>query len=247
MLFAWGQGTNGAIGNNAIINRSTPVQIGGTINTLFYSPTQLTTSSYSQVSAGLSHTLAITSTGTLFSWGRNDAGQLGITAGINNISLSLQGIVLQRSDGTVAVAGVGIFGQLLDGTTLATSARSAPVQLGTYYSNNIDTWIKLAVYNQAYSGFIGIKKDGTLWAWGTNANGQLGDNSTITRSSPVQIGSSIWIDISIGTDHVIGIQNNGTLWSWGANANGQVGDNTTISRSSPVQITSISANFVSYY
>ena len=77
---------------------------------------------------------------------------------------------------------------------------------------------------------------GTLWTWGDNNIGQLGDNTTINRSSPIQIAGTTWIEIAGGGHHSLARKSDGTLWAWGCNSSGQLGDNTTIHRSSPVQI-----------
>lgn len=84
---------------------------------------------------------------------------------------------------------------------------------------------------------IALKNDGTLWAWGDNSYGQLGDGTTATRSIPVQIGEeTAWTDVAAGDFHTIAIKNNGTLWAWGQNSSGQLGDGTTTNRTAPVQI-----------
>jgi alpha-tubulin suppressor-like RCC1 family protein len=81
------------------------------------------------------------------------------------------------------------------------------------------------------------KTDGTLWTWGGNTLGQLGDNTTAHRSSPVQTISSnnTWRQASCGLNHMSALKTDGTIWSWGGNAYGNLGDNTTTNRSSPVQ------------
>ncbi|MES2762797.1 MAG: LamG-like jellyroll fold domain-containing protein, partial [Bacteroidota bacterium] len=84
---------------------------------------------------------------------------------------------------------------------------------------------------------LAIKGDGTLWAWGFNSYGELGDNTTTNKSTPVQIGSATnWKTVSIGQYHSMGIKTDGTLWAWGSNSNGQLGDGTTVSKLVPVQI-----------
>lgn len=92
---------------------------------------------------------------------------------------------------------------------------------------------------------IAIKINGTLWSWGLNGYGQLGDRTVICRSSPVQeiTSSTDWCLSSGGTDHSLGIKTAGTLWGWGRNSCGQVGDRTGINRSSPVQEISSSTNW----
>ena len=91
---------------------------------------------------------------------------------------------------------------------------------------------------------IGIKNDGTLWAWGRNNSGQLGDNTTVSKFLPTQIGVATWADISTKGDHCLGIKTDGTLWAWGYNGNGQLGDNTLVDKLVPTQI-GIATNWVS--
>ncbi len=81
-----------------------------------------------------------------------------------------------------------------------------------------------------------IKQDGTLWAWGENLNGQLGDGTITKRPSPVQVGASTdWLTVTAGNRHSLGIRLDGTLWAWGYNRYGQLGDGSTTDRHSPLQ------------
>lgn len=87
----------------------------------------------------------------------------------------------------------------------------------------------------AYSHLI--DSDGSLWAWGKNDVGQLGNGTTVNRLTPVQIGSSNnWSQVSTKQSHSLAIKEDGTLWAWGENGYGQLGDGTNIDRHSPVQI-----------
>lgn len=84
---------------------------------------------------------------------------------------------------------------------------------------------------------LAIKADGTLWAWGGNAYGQLGDGTTVNKLVPTQIGSSTdWESVAAGFGHSVAIKNNGTLWTWGFNLNGQLGDGTNVNKTVPTQI-----------
>ena len=87
-----------------------------------------------------------------------------------------------------------------------------------------------------------VNDTGTLWIWGDNYCGQIGDNTITYRSSPVQIPGTSWNDIAGGSCHSFARKSDGTLWSWGINNNGQLGDNTTTNRSSPIQIPGTSWN-----
>jgi alpha-tubulin suppressor-like RCC1 family protein len=76
----------------------------------------------------------------------------------------------------------------------------------------------------------------TLWSWGYGSDGQLGQNSTINVSSPVQIPGTTWSSISGGSQHSLATKTDNTLWAWGYNSDGQLGQNDRTRFSSPVQI-----------
>ena len=88
---------------------------------------------------------------------------------------------------------------------------------------SIGNWSQIAQGSggaRAYS--LAIFSNGTLWAWGNNSFGQLGQNNTISYASPVQIVGS-WIQAASGDRHSLGIHADGTLWAWGAGNYGHVG------------------------
>jgi alpha-tubulin suppressor-like RCC1 family protein len=119
-------------------------------------------------------------------------------------------------------------GQLGDGTVIE---RSSPVQVGA-----LTNWAQVASGNNFIAS---IKTDGTMWAWGENSGGgQLGDNTIINRSSPIQVGAlTNWAQVSCGGENTASVKTDGTIWTWGRNNNyGQLGQNNLISRSSPVQV-----------
>lgn len=97
------------------------------------------------------------------------------------------------------------------------------------------SWKKISTGSERKHS-LSIKSDGTLWAYGRNTYGQLGDGTTTNKSSPVQIGTSTWKEVSCGYHHTIAIKSDGSLWTWGYNTSGQLGSGTTINRSSPAQV-----------
>jgi len=225
-LWAWGSNGGGqlGIGTSDFDDHLTPVQIGA--------------ATWASVSANANYTVAIKTDGTLWAWGMNDYGQLGIGtsdddfhpnpvrigAETNWASVSTSGIssVAIRTDGTLWAWGYNR-GLLGDGTE---EDRYSPVQIGTGYA-----------FVETDSGFTAaIKSDGTLWAWGNGA--LIGDGTTEDRSSPVKIGTATWTSVS-SVSHIAAIKSDGTLWAWGHNEDGQLGNGKSGAyeyESSPVQI-----------
>jgi alpha-tubulin suppressor-like RCC1 family protein len=232
-LWLWGRNASGQIGNNNNIGQSSPVQTvsGGT--------------NWKQVSMGY-HTGAIKTDGTLWMWGRNASGQLGnngtaersspvqtVSEGTNwkQVSCGYHTAAI-KTDGTLWLWGNNINGQLGDNTA---TNKSSPVQTVSAGTN----WKQISA---GYRHSAAIKTDGTLWLWGRNNNGQLGDNTTTDRSSPVQTvsGGTNWKQVSVNlfgnNGHMsAAIKTDGTLWLWGTNTLGQLGTNDITNRSSPVQ------------
>lgn len=118
---------------------------------------------------------------------------------------------------------------------------SGNVAYGNEISFTTKVGFKSVVCGGRYS--LAIKDDGTLWAWGNNQFGQLGNGTSINQNSPVQIGTDQdWKTIVTGGENTnfgfstFGIKNNGTLWAWGYNNIGQLGDGTNVSKFIPTQI-----------
>jgi len=92
-----------------------------------------------------------------------------------------------------------------------------------------------------YTHSLYLKDDGTVWAWGSNNYGQLGDGTTVDRYIPQQVpGIGDVIAIAGGNNFCLALKNDGTVWAWGHNNEGQLGDGTTTDRNTPIQITGLS-------
>jgi len=195
----------------------------------------------------------------LYSWGRNDSGELGLgdttdrsspvqvgsLTNWSDIDGGYSYTVAIKTDGTLWSWGANGSGQLGLGDT---TDRSSPLQVGS-----LTDWSNIS---SGTKQLLAIKTDGTLWSWGANNHGQLGLGDTTYRSSPVQVGSlTDWSDISCGSYHVSAVKTDGTLWSWGRNDLAQLGLGDTTNRSSPVQVgtntdwsgVSCSSNDVEYH
>jgi alpha-tubulin suppressor-like RCC1 family protein len=229
LLFAWGDNSYGELGNGTLTSQSSPIQIG--------------TSSWTVVSAGYLASAGIRSDGLLFAWGDNSYGQQGnaLTNYLpqpvgalswNAIAAGASHVLAIRSDGALFAWGDNSSGQLGDGTTVA---KSSPVQIGT------SSWTVVSAGQKHTLALLytGIPNATALYAWGDNSSGQLGDGTTVSKSSPVHIGTSSWSSISAGQKHTLALLYGGlagALYAWGDNSSGQLGDGTTVSKSSPVHI-----------
>jgi alpha-tubulin suppressor-like RCC1 family protein len=91
-----------------------------------------------------------------------------------------------------------------------------------------------------YGHSLAVKSDGSVWAWGFNGHGELGDGTTQTRTTPVAVrGIAGVVKIAAGHGHSLAVKGDGTVWAWGLNVAGQVGDGTTTDRLEPVQVSGL--------
>jgi alpha-tubulin suppressor-like RCC1 family protein len=136
--------------------------------------------------------------------------------------------VAMKADNKLHSWGSNIHGQLGDGTS---TDRKAPVAV----SGNSTLWKQVAVGDQFV---VAIRTDGTLWSWGWNQNGQLGDGTLLEKLVPTQIGTGKdWVSVAAGRAHVVAVKGTaGLLYTWGRNANGQLGTGTTADKQAPFQI-----------
>lgn len=190
-LWIWGTGSEGELGDDTSIDKSSPVQTvcGGT--------------NWVNVACGYYTAIALKNDGTLWCWGDNSNGSIG------------------------------------DDTS---DSKSSPVQTICGGTN----WAKIASGCYWDHNFA-IKQDGTLWGWGYNNNGELGCGDDNSKSSPIQTvcGGTNWATVSSGGRHTAAIKNDGSLWVWGDSDYGQLGNDTTDTVSSPIQTITYGTNWAS--
>ena len=186
-------------------------------------PTTNPASLWKAVAAGHLFSLGLTQDGTLWSWGINGRGQLGLgsagdrsrparvgsAGGWKTISAGASSLGL-KTDGSLWSWGLNSHGQLGLGDT---SIRTSPTRVGT------DTdWKAIAAGGADFS--LALKSDGTLWAWGRGGAG----GGTADRLTPTRIGSDTdWKEIAAGLGHALALKTDGSLWAWGANSMGELG------------------------
>jgi len=231
-LWSWGDNTDGQLGHNVSAaccqQRCSPTQVGGT--------------GWKCVGGTMHHVMGIKDDGTLWSWGRGGSGQLGL----GDSCCRSSPVQLQGNEWTCVVAGCDMSYALKSDCTLWTWGSNGSGQLGQLDAIQRCTPVQVPGNNWcniSTGHFFGhaIKTDGTLWAFGQNFNpfvggGFLGDQSTIARSSPVQIPGNQWVQVCSNDLLTIAIKTDSTIWSWGIATGGALGVGDTTVRCSPTQI-----------
>ncbi len=233
--YAWGSNASGQLGDGTTTNRTSPVPVG--------LPSGVTATA---VSGGDSHSLAVTSTGAVYAWGRNSSGQLGdgsitdrtsavlvgLPAGVTATAVSAGGnhSLALTSTGAVYAWGDNAFGQLGDAST---TQRTSPVLVG------LPAGVTATAVSAGANHSLVVTSTGAVYAWGFNGSGQLGDASTTNRTSPVPVGLPGGVTataVSAGSSHSLVVTSTGAVYAWGLNTNGQLGDGSTTQRTSPVLV-----------
>jgi alpha-tubulin suppressor-like RCC1 family protein len=236
-LWAWGYNYYGMLGNNTSgsTSSSSPIQIPGT---------QWSSVSGRTGSSNASHAAATKSDGTLWIWGGNGSGNLGLNNAVprssphqipgtqwSSIFTGGNGggesnTAAIKSDGTLWEWGINSSGELgfNDGVARYSSPRQIPgtqwskVSLGTYWT-------------------LAIKNDSSLWVWGNNSQGELSQNNTVPYSSPRQIPGTQWsTNFVAGGSNALATKTDYSLWAWGSNSQGGLSQNNTVPYSSPTQL-----------
>jgi alpha-tubulin suppressor-like RCC1 family protein len=235
-LYGWGGNNCGQLGDG----------ITGTICT---SPIPISVDSDWRKVSSNDTAFAIKKDGTLWGWGCNNSGNIG--DGTSGNSRSVPTAVLGSNtwsdvapavDTTAAIDtskklwtwGRNTCGALGTGNTVESTVSTAPARI----CDNDSTWASVTAGNDM---FLAIKTDSTLWGWGKNIAGVIGDNSTTRKLVPVQeiTRSDNWCLVAAEptvTGFSAAIKTDGTLWTWGCGECGALGQGTTLSRSSPGQI-----------
>jgi M6 family metalloprotease-like protein len=241
-LWAWGGNAYGQLGVGTTSDSSVPLRVGTGLDWRF-------------ASAGLNHTVAAKTDGALWAWGWNQHGQVG--DGSNSTRTSPVPVGDAASWAAVAAGSAHSAAlqtdpvSLIKGLTRWAWGRNSQGQLGSGDDTGVnhpvstyDSWCPAypcgydwALLSTSAEHNLAIRTDGTLWAWGLNDRGQLGDNSWSNRYLPYQITvGTDWAVVSAGGYHTLAVKKDGSLWAWGANNIGQLGDGTQYERHVPTRI-----------
>jgi alpha-tubulin suppressor-like RCC1 family protein len=231
-VWGWGSNAFGQIGDGTKTDRYLPVQISGL-------------DGVQMVSAGNYHSLSLDENGSVWVWGDDSYGVMGTgfsssipiripdLKGITMISAGDLHSLALKNDGTVWGWGSNEFGQI-----------GNPAEIGLVVTKPIqvkgisDVKMIKAGGNFRYS--LALKNDGSVWAWGNNHFGQLGDGTTTNSPTPVKVkGLSDVIAISAGHYHSLALKADGSVWAWGANMVGQLGDGSTSDKTTPVRVVNL--------
>ena len=233
-LWSWGYNYVGSLGTPApgVSAYSSPIQIGSD-------------TTWKSGAKSMFASAAIKTDGTLWTWGQGSNGklaqnnltsysspiQIGSDTTWKIISGSYQCFTAIKTDGTLWEWG----GTSAQNVSPTNSKRSSPVQIGS------DTTWSTFANKVGASGCGALKTDGTLWLWGDNGRGELGQNNTTKYSSPVQVPGT-WTNMGGNGNTSFGTKSDGTLWTWGDNEVGNLGLNSNVDYSSPVQLTGTTWN-----
>jgi len=235
-LWSWGYNASGQLGFGTTTNGLLPAQVGSDTDWL-------------QISAGAQHSMAVKSNNELWSWGEGGYGRLGnnSTSDVKNPTkigtdsdwLNVCGAWAHsyglKTDGTLWSWGLNEYGNLGDGFTIEIRVPHKVVEK-TSTVNFTDQGQKLQKSGGGYYSII-LKSDKTLWSFGRNQYGELGDGTNLDRSSPIIIpGINNVTEVSSGYAHNVALKSDGTLWAWGSNSYGQLGLGDKINRLTPTQI-----------
>ncbi len=227
-VWSWGFNSSGQLGNGATTDSYVPVPVIGLSGVV-------------QVAAGWQHSLAVKSNGTVWAWGLNNSGELGNGTTTNSsVPVKVTGLtgvvrvaggryhsLAVKSDGTVWAWGSNSYGELGNGTTISSRV---PVQV-----TGLTGVVEVGGSHLHHS--LAVKSDGSVWAWGLNDSGQLGNGTTISSSVPVHVTDiSGAVGVAGGYGHSVALKIDGTVWAWGSNAQGQLGNGTTTNSTVPVHV-----------
>ena len=249
-VWAWGFNQNGQLGNGTYTTTSPyGIDTPGTISGL---------TGVTAIAGGYLYSLALKSDGTVWAWGWNPYGELGNGTytdsntpvqvsgftGVTAIAGGFEHALALKSDGTVWAWGLQSLGELGNGTfgsPFGFTGSNTPVQVlgpgGAGYLTGVTAIAAVGFHSLA------LKNDGTVWAWGQNTSGELGNGTTNPSNTPLQVlgpGGVGYLTgvaaIARGRGDSLALKSDGTVWAWGRNFAGELGNGTFTDSNMPVQV-----------
>jgi uncharacterized repeat protein (TIGR01451 family) len=239
-VWTWGRNEKGQLGLGTTTDVRLPTKVNGITNA-------------TKVAGGGHYSLVLLADGTVWGWGDNSQGQLGDgtkidrttpvkvngLTGVVSIAAGTNHSLAVKTDGTVWSWGGNDHGQLGEPPS---TGRTAPAQVaglsnimsvaaGDEFGFSNGQTVDIISYSCA------LKSDGTVWTWGSNWRGQLGNGNMIDRPTPGMVANLSGVTaLTAGGFHVLALRNDGTVWAWGGNFDGQLGDGSITDRTSPVKV-----------
>lgn len=238
-LWCWGENGWGQLGNGSTASSDVPAQIGSV-------------NSWAQVSSGTLSTCAVRDDGSLWCWGANNSGQLGdgttdlrtepvrvgeASSVWEKVELSKSGMFgcALQSNQSLWCWGENGTGQL--GINPSTHRSTVPVKVGL-----TETWTDLSL---GHAFACATRSDQSLWCWGRNLRGELGDATMVSRYQPAEVASAhTWRTLAVGYEHACALDSTRSIWCWGLNDVGQLGIRRAGTKQLPAEVTSPAVSFV---
>ncbi len=218
-LWAWGNNDHGDLGlgttSDVLGSHAVPTRIG-------------TGSDWKAIAVGYDWVFALKSDGSLWAWGDNSSGQLGLGT-TDDLAHPTPTRIGSGLDWTAICADT--YAIKRDGSLWSWSGTSVPTRVGTGNS-----WKSVAA---GFGDVFALKTDSSLWAWGVNGGGQLGLGDRVARTSPTRVRGG-WAKVAVGNAWTLGLKSNGTFWSWGIDHAMQLGQPVVRTRGVPTRIFSLS-------
>jgi large repetitive protein len=235
-VWAWGNNDHGQLGNGTTIPSNLPAAVPALARV-------------AAIAAGAEHSLALAEDGTVWAWGGNWAGQLGDgtdtdsrrpvrvstssghLAGVVAIAAGRAYSLALKGDGTVWIWGGQSFGRRGNGTAGTRSSVAARV------STPRGDFAGVVAIAAGEDHCLALRRDGTVWAWGSNVDGQLGDGTTTFSEFPIRVPALTGVTaIAAGSSHSLALAHDGNLWAWGSNGAGQLLVGRIASTSVPLRV-----------
>jgi alpha-tubulin suppressor-like RCC1 family protein len=227
-VWAWGDNAKGQIGVGDKVDRLRPTAV-------------TSIASAAAVAVGHYHSMALLPDGTVRAWGFNASGQLGdgttvlrtrpvTVSGLGSVHVVRGGRDMSMaltSDGSVWVWGLGSSGQLGNGTT---GSSTTPRKV-----NSLSSGVLAIAAGRDHC--LAIKSDGTVWAWGNNTAGEVGDGSTVNRTTPVNVSlPGPAVQVEAGAEHSVALLADGSVYCWGKGSRGALGTGGTARKLTPTKV-----------
>jgi alpha-tubulin suppressor-like RCC1 family protein len=229
-LNTWGNNPSGQLGNGSLTSSNSPGVVNGF-------------GGFTQFSAGYSYSLALSSSGSVYSWGSGNASPTELPAGEGpSCSGYLCSIVAVSAGGGVGLA-LTSAGSVLSWTPSTPIPAPLPAGAGPSCSGSLCNVVAISA-GQVSS--LALTSAGTVYAWGDNSDGELGNSSSVSSGTPVEVQGvggvgalTGVVEVASGSYDSVALTASGNVFDWGQGNNGELGDHSIANSFTPVQVVGI--------